>query len=204
MAMARGTLAGTRSRPPESATIPMVASGSANVACSAATIRSADSASSKPPPMAIPLTAAMTGLPTSKNSVSPANPPGLCSASTASPSAAALRSQPGAEEPFAGAGDDGNAQCRVVAELDERVVQLHARGNVDRVRLRHIEGDDKRRPTNLGVNGHRACPSKGRSSAREMMCRWISLVPSQIRSTRASRHHRSILYSRTSPMPPNT
>src|SRR4029077_11950589 len=41
-----------------------------------------------------PLTAAMTGLPMSKNSVMPANPPGPWSASIASPAAAAFKSQP--------------------------------------------------------------------------------------------------------------
>ena len=35
-----------------------------------------------------------------------------------------------------------------------------------------------------------------------MMCRWISLVPSQIRSTRASRQNRSIGSSLIRPMPP--
>jgi hypothetical protein len=33
--------------------------------------------------------------------------------------------------------------------------------------------------------------SNGRSSSREMMCRWISDVPSQIRSMRALRQMRS-------------
>jgi hypothetical protein len=35
-----------------------------------------------------------------------------------------------------------------------------------------------------------------------MMCRWISEVPSQIRSARASRHSRSIGNSFDRPMPP--
>ena len=35
-----------------------------------------------------------------------------------------------------------------------------------------------------------------------MMWRWISLVPSQMRSTRASRQKRSIGRSSMSPMPP--
>jgi hypothetical protein len=35
-----------------------------------------------------------------------------------------------------------------------------------------------------------------------MMCRWISLVPSQIRSTRASRQNRSIGSSLMRPIPP--
>ena len=37
-----------------------------------------------------------------------------------------------------------------------------------------------------------------------MMCRWISLVPSQIRSTRASRHQRSAGNADIRPMPPKT
>jgi hypothetical protein len=93
-ATGRGSRAGSRSRPPASGTRPSVASGNANSACEAATTRSAARTSSNPPPRASPFTAAMTGLPRSKNSVSPANPPGPWSASMPSPSAAALRSHP--------------------------------------------------------------------------------------------------------------
>ena len=42
----------------------------------------------------------------------------------------------------------------------------------------------------------------GRSRSRAMMWRWISLVPSQMRSTRASRQKRSIGRSSMRPMPP--
>jgi hypothetical protein len=90
-AIGRGSRDGRRSSPPASGTRPSVTSGSPNSACSAATTRSAARTSSKPPPSASPLTAAMTGLPRSKNSVRPANPPGPWSASTPSP---AFRSQP--------------------------------------------------------------------------------------------------------------
>ena len=93
-AIGRGSLVGSRSRPPASATMPSVTSVSANSACSAATTKSAARTSSKPPPKASPLTAAMTGLPMSRNSVRPANPPGPWSASALSPAAAAFRSQP--------------------------------------------------------------------------------------------------------------
>ena len=93
-ATGRGSRVGSRSRPPASGTRPSVASGNANSACEAATTRSAARTSSNPPPRASPFTAAMTGLPRSKNSVSPANPPGPWSASMPSPSAAALRSHP--------------------------------------------------------------------------------------------------------------
>ena len=58
-----------------SAMVPARASGSAKRACSAATIRSADKASSKPPPTAIPLTAAITGLFKLGSCCSPPNPP---------------------------------------------------------------------------------------------------------------------------------
>ena len=44
----------------------------------------------------------------------------------------------------------------------------------------------------------------GRSSSRETMWRWISEVPSQMRSTRASRQNRSTGRSSIRPMPPNT
>ena len=43
---------------------------------------------------------------------------------------------------------------------------------------------------------------RGRRRSRLMMCRWISDVPSQMRSTRASRQNRSIGKSSISPMPP--
>jgi hypothetical protein len=93
-AIGRGSRDARRSSPPASGTRPSVTSVSANSACSAATTRSAARTSSKPPPRASPLTAAMTGLPRSKNSVRPANPPGPWSASMPSPAAAAFRSQP--------------------------------------------------------------------------------------------------------------
>src|SRR5215831_4081217 len=94
MATGRGSRRGSRSTPPESGIMPSPVSGRRNSACSAATTRSAASTSSKPSPAAIPLTAAMTGLVRPCNSVSPAKPPGPWSASTASPAAAARRSQP--------------------------------------------------------------------------------------------------------------
>src|SRR5215467_4705934 len=93
-ATGRGSRRGSRSTPPESGIMPSHVSGRRNSACSAATTRSAASTSSKPPPAAIPLTAAMTGLVRPCSSVSPAKPPGPWSASTASPAAAARRSQP--------------------------------------------------------------------------------------------------------------
>ena len=94
VAIARGKRRGNRSTPPESASKPKVTSGRANSAVSAATIKSAASANSKPPPIANPLIAAMTGFPRSKYSVKPAKPPGPWSASIASPFVAAWRSQP--------------------------------------------------------------------------------------------------------------
>src|SRR5262249_39908023 len=93
-APARGSRRGGRSPPPASGIMPSPVSGRRNSACSAATTRSAASTSSKPPPAAIPLTAAITGFARACSWVSPAKPPGPWSASTASPAAAALRSQP--------------------------------------------------------------------------------------------------------------
>ena len=94
LAIARGNRLGKRSTPPESAIMPSLTSGRANSAVSAASIRSAASANSKPPPIARPLTAAITGLSSVKNSVRPAKPPGPWSASIASPATAADKSQP--------------------------------------------------------------------------------------------------------------
>ena len=45
-------------------------------------------------------------------------------------------------------------------------------------------------------------PPSGRNKAREMMCRCTSLVPSQMRSMRASRQMRSSGRSLISPMNP--
>ncbi len=58
-----------------SATVPERISGSAKRAWSAAMIKSADKASSKPPPTAMPLTAAITGLLRSGSICRPPNPP---------------------------------------------------------------------------------------------------------------------------------
>ncbi len=48
----------------------------------------------------------------------------------------------------------------------------------------------------------RVQPPRGRSRLREMMCRCTSLVPSQMRSIRASRQMRSSGRSLINPMPP--
>ena len=60
---------------PASGRMPSAGSGSQNWAWSAATIRSAAIAISKPPPTAMPLTAAMTGVERSGSSRKPPNPP---------------------------------------------------------------------------------------------------------------------------------
>src|SRR3989338_258990 len=78
-----------------SATVPERISGSAKVALAEHRIRSADSASSRPPPQQMPFTAAITGLFRLGSSCKPPKPPTPQSPSTASPSAAAFRSQPG-------------------------------------------------------------------------------------------------------------
>src|SRR5262245_36008114 len=65
---------GSRWTPPARAARPTRGSGRAKVAVSEATIRSQASAISKPPPIATPLTAAITGFGLSKREVSPAKP----------------------------------------------------------------------------------------------------------------------------------
>src|SRR6185437_4229989 len=80
---------------PASASTPTLISGSANRACSSMTMMSQPSTSSKPPPQAMPLTAAMSGLSRLRGWLRPAKPPLPQSSSERSPAAAALRSQPG-------------------------------------------------------------------------------------------------------------
>src|SRR5690606_10462413 len=66
--------------------------------------------------------------------------------------------------------------------------------------LRHSDGDlglqaadehDRARRDQAGKRRAVHQPPSGRKRAREMMWRWISLVPSQMRSTLASRQMRS-------------
>ena len=65
------------------------------------------------------------------------------------------------------------------------------------------EGGDVPRPEHAAeAGGARNHPPIGRSSSRAMMWRWISEVPSQIRSTRASRQNRSNGRSDMRPIPP--
>ena len=56
-------------------------------------------------------------------------------------------------------------------------------------------------PLEIGAARRGHAPS-GRRIAREMMWRWISEVPSQMRSSRASRHRRCTGNSSIRPMPP--
>src|SRR5579863_4635305 len=80
---------------PASASTPTLISGSANLACSSITMMSVPSTISKPPPQAMPLTAAMSGLSRLRGWFRPPKPPTPQSSSDASPAAAAFRSQPG-------------------------------------------------------------------------------------------------------------
>ncbi len=73
-ATARGSSLGSRTVP-TSGMIPTAGSGRKNEAWSTATTRSALMASSKPPPTAMPLTAAMIGLLRSGSSGKPPKPP---------------------------------------------------------------------------------------------------------------------------------
>src|SRR6516225_8212410 len=113
---------------------------------------------------------------------------------------------PGAEEPVAGRGEDADPQSRVVAQPVEGRIQRIAGGDVDGVGFRPVKGDDKRLPLDGDLHGltrvHGSHSPYGRSRDLAMMWRWISLVPSQIRSTLASRHQRSTGSSLIRPMPP--
>src|SRR2546429_290916 len=80
---------------PASASTPTLISGSANFACSSITMMSVPSTISKPPPQAMPLTAAMRGLSRLRGWFKPPNPPAPQSSSDSSPAAAPFRSQPG-------------------------------------------------------------------------------------------------------------
>src|SRR6202051_1347041 len=80
---------------PASASTPTLISGRANFACSSITMMSVPSTISKPPPHAMPLTAAMTGLLSFLGELTPPKPPIPQSESDCSPAVAALRSQPG-------------------------------------------------------------------------------------------------------------
>src|ERR1700693_6267962 len=80
---------------PASASTPTLISGRANFACSSITMMSVPSTISKPPPQAMPLTAAMMGLVRFLEYLTPAKPPTPQSESDSSAPVAALRSQPG-------------------------------------------------------------------------------------------------------------
>ena len=133
--------------PPAPAASPTRGSGSANLACSEAMMMSQASAISKPPPMATPLTAAITGLSRSWRLVSPPKPlGGLCGRSPvlALQLGVILEVVAGAERLVAGAGDDGDPQVGVGGELVEGIRQLLVRHRVQRVvDLGTIDGDDQ-------------------------------------------------------------
>src|SRR6056297_2841266 len=112
------------------------------------------------------------------------------------------------EELLASARDNGDPEARVVAEVRKYLSHRDAGRTVDGVRFRPVDDD-------LEYPAVRPCPdvffahdhpsffvSSGRSSARLMMWRCISEVPSQMRSRRASRQMRSSGSSSIRPMPP--
>src|SRR6185437_9117334 len=80
---------------PASASTPTLISGRAKRACSSITMMSQPSTISKPPPQAMPFTAAIRGLSRLRGWFKPPKPPLPQSSSERSPAAAALRSQPG-------------------------------------------------------------------------------------------------------------
>ena len=98
--------------------------------------------------------------------------------------------------------DHGGAGQDHARELVDRRLARPGRHDGERVApADHRDVEGLQQPLEIGaaLRGH--APS-GRRMAREMMWRWISLVPSQMRSTRASRQKRSIGSSLISPMPP--
>ena len=111
------------------------------------------SAISKPPPMATPLTAAITGLSRSWRLVSPPKPLGGLDRPLAGLGlqlGVILEVVAGAERLVAGAGDDGDPELGIGGELVEGVRQLLVRHRVAGVvDLGPIDGDRHQMPVGL-------------------------------------------------------
>ena len=163
-----GIRRGRRSSAPAAATSPRLTSGMPKRASRAATMRSHDSATSKPPASAQPSTAAISGL------------RGGALGDAGEAAVADVRALAGHErlqvharaERAAGAGEDARAQRLVLVEPVERGGDALGDGQVDRVaRLRPVDGDDEDLAVGLGADGgHPNSVSAGsrspRSSAR--------------------------------------
>src|SRR3974377_1874065 len=119
---------------PASASTPTLISGKANLACSSITMMSVPSTISKPPPQAMPLTAAISGFSGMGGELRAPKPPTPQSSSHSSPVAAG-----GGKDPM----------------------QPPARREVDGVRLRTIDGDLENRAIGGGPDaiGHDGAPS---------------------------------------------
>ena len=136
----------SRCMPPAPAASPTLGSGRANVALSEAMMMSQASAISKPPPMATPFTAAITGLSRSKRLASPPKPLGGWTGRLPVlllDLGVVLEVVAGAERLVAGAGDDGDPQLGIGLELVEGLGQFLVRhGMAGVVDLRPVDRDD--------------------------------------------------------------
>ena len=155
IAFLSGMVRDSRCMPPAPAARPTRGSGSANFAWSEAMMRSQASAISKPPPMATPLTAAITGLSRSWRLVRPPKPLGgdmRPPAGLGAQLGVILEVVAGRERLVAGAGDDRDPQLGIGRELVEDVRQLLVRHRVQRVvDLRAVDGDDQQVAVDLGL-----------------------------------------------------
>ena len=164
--------------PPAPAARPTLGSGRAKVALSEAMMMSEASAISKPPPIATPLTAAITGFSRSKRLARPPKPLAGCTGRLPVlllDLGVVLEVVAGAERLVAGAGDDGDPQLGIGVELVERLDQLLVRHRMARVvDLRPVDGDDHQAAVGLDLavlthgvrslcvaSGFRAWPGSG-------------------------------------------
>ena len=130
---------------------------------------------SKPPPTAMPFTAAITGVRRPGEIGEPAEAAGAVVAVERLTVAGGAEVPTGAEEPPACAGEDGDADGGVVLEADEHLAERLAGGRVDGVGLRAVECHDGDAVGDLDMEstvGHVIPP---RSGARRR--RWHLLLP---------------------------
>ena len=97
-------------------------------------------ASSRPPPTAMPFTAAITGLFKPGNSCRPPNPPDTVVGVRRFAGGGGLEVPSGTEEALAGGRDDGDAQLRIVPEVREDRAHEAAGSAVDGVGLGAVQG----------------------------------------------------------------
>ena len=166
---------GSRTVPPSISGTPHRRQKTPNVASSAATRRSHQSASSRPPATAYPSTAAITGL-LRRRRVGPIGP----SPSGSTRLSIAFRSAPAQKVPPAPV-STATLWAAVGLERAERRGERVGRGAVDGVAgLGPVEDDRRHRPVDLGVHAHRV--SVGAAGHRPR-CRTRTTTPVTIRPT---------------------